>query len=365
MTVMKIFKTENIIKVSPEDTLSQAFSLLSSSHDSAFVIEGKDFLGVVNPHYSLIKKSYPFNTKVKNCMIHPPMIDINYSLKKVAHLMMDSKIHYLPVFCENKFYAIITARRILTYIKDTPELDVKVSDYLKRKKPLVSVYEDDQLVKAISLFKKYHISKLIVISKDFKLKGIMAYFDIISHLISPQEKTNYGGNEKYRASLMKRYVKNFMKTQVITLSPEDKMSKAAELILEKQIGSVIIIDREKHPIGIVTTKDLLSLYVGNRTFPKIELVANSLSRNSLILAKAFTRQIGNQLGKIRDVSKAKFIIKEKQGSGVFKTMLSIFKKDNSIKVIKEEGKNLDQVLQDVKGKVRNSPLRLKKQDIIK
>lgn len=351
---MKIYKTENIIKVVPEDTLSHAFSLLSSSHDSAFVVDGKDFLGVVNPHYSLIKKSYPFNTKVKNCMIHPPMIDINYSLKKVAHLMMDSKIHYLPVFSENKFYAIITARRILTHIKDSPELNIKISDFLKRKKPLVSIYEDDFLAKAISLFKKYHVSKLIVISKDFKLKGILAYFDIISHLISPQEKTTYGGNEKYKASLMKRYVKNFMKTQVMILSPEDKVSKAAEMILEKQIGSVIIIDSEKHPIGIITTRDLLSLYVGNTAFPKIELVAKSLSRNSLNIVKGFTRQIGHQLGKIRNVSKAKLFIKEKQGNGVFKTILSIFNKDNSVKVIKEEGKNLDKILQEVKVKVKNS-----------
>jgi len=356
MTVMKIFKTENVIKVSPEDTLSHAFSLLSSSHDSAFVIDGKDFLGVVNPYYSLIKKSYPFNTKAKNCLVHPPLIDINYSIKKVAHLMMDSKIHYLPVFSENKFHAIITARRILMYIKEVPELNIKIGDYLKRKKPLVSIYEDDLLVKAISLFKKYRVSKLIVISKDFKLKGLLAYFDIISHLISPKDKTNYSGNEKYNTSLVKRYVKNFMKIQVITMSPEDKMSKVAEMILERQIGSVIIVDSEKHPIGIITTKDLLSLYVGNRTFPKIELVAKSLSRNSLNLVKSFIRRVGNQLGKAKDVSKAKLTVKEKQGGGVFKTDLLIFNKDNSVKVIKEEGKDLDKILKDVKGKVKNKKI---------
>ncbi len=350
MIIRKIYKSDNIIKVSPEDTLSHAFSLLSSSHDSAFIVEKNNFLGVVNPYYCLIKKSYPFNTKVKNCLVHPPIIDIDYPIKKVAQMMIDSKIHYLPVFEKEKFYAIITARRILSSIKNLEELNVRATDIIKKKRGLVCVYEDDLLSKAINLFKKNRVSKLIVISKDFKLKGILAYFDIISYLIAPQEKTNYGGNEKNKNWMSKKFVKNFIKTQVYTISPEDKISKAADIILDKQIGSVIVVDRDRHPVGIITTKDLLSLYIGKRSFPKIQLVAKNLSKKSVYLVKNFVNIIAGKLSKTRDVVSAKILVKEKKGAGVFSTIFSIFKKNNQVKVIKEEGKNLDKILKEVKNK---------------
>src|SRR3989304_5301439 len=117
MTLDIICKKENIIKVSPDDTLSKTLTFFSSSSDAAFVFDQKqNFLGVINPYYCIIKKSYPANTKVKHCLIHPPRVDINASLKKVAHLMLDTKIYFLPVFKDDKFFAIISARRIISAI---------------------------------------------------------------------------------------------------------------------------------------------------------------------------------------------------------------------------------------------------------
>lgn len=350
MTVMKIHKTTNIIKVGPEDTLSQAFSLLSSTHDSAFVVDGSNFLGVVNPYYSLIKKSYPFNTKAKNCITHPPIIDINYPLKKVAQVMTESKIHYLPVFSNGQFCAIITARRILKSIKDIEELDIKISEVLRKKRPIITVYEDDMLAKAISIFKKNKISKLIVISKEFKLKGILAYFDIISHLITPKERVNYGINEKGKNFITKKSVKNFYKPQVYTIGLDDRLAKAAQIILDKKVGSVIVVDQDKHPVGIITTKDILNQFIGKKNFIKVELVAKNLSKSSMELTKRFISQIKGKLGKLKDVIKAKVLVREKQGNGVYKTVLAVFKKNNQIKIIKEEGKNLDKILKEVKDK---------------
>ncbi|MCS6956757.1 MAG: hypothetical protein NZM02_02870, partial [Patescibacteria group bacterium] len=37
--------------------------------------------------------------------------------------------------------------------------------------------------------------------------------------------------------------------------------KAVNLILDKKIGSVVVIDKERKPINIITTRDLLVYYI--------------------------------------------------------------------------------------------------------
>jgi len=56
-------------------------------------------------------------------------------------------------------------------------------------------------------------------------------------------------------------VKNFAKTYVIVLTINNLLTEVINLILEKKIGSVIVVDQEKKPIGIITTRDLLQFFI--------------------------------------------------------------------------------------------------------
>ena len=112
-----IIKTDRIIKLSSDETLLHAVSQMKTSHDAAFVFDENDkFLGVVNPYYSLIKSSYPGNSKVIHCLFHPPKLHIDLPISKVAGLFIESKIHYLPIFNDRDiFLGIISARHLLSY----------------------------------------------------------------------------------------------------------------------------------------------------------------------------------------------------------------------------------------------------------
>jgi len=264
LNLSSIIKTTNIIKINPEDILSHALAQMATSHDAAFVFDKDNkFHGIINPYYCLIKSSYPSNTKVKHCLNHPPRIYIDFSLEKVAQFFVESKIHYLPVFDrQEKFLGIISARRLLFNLKDKPILNVKINDILKEKnKPIVAVYENDSVSKAVSLFKSTKYSKLIVINGDLKLRGILSYYDLISFMITSRKSNKKGDRKSNKVHYLNHQVKNFVKTSVLTLSKENTLSQAARLIIDKKIGSVIIIDEERHPIGVITTKDLLRLFI--------------------------------------------------------------------------------------------------------
>ena len=287
-----IIKTEGIIKLSPEDSLSHALAKMRTSHDAAFIFDDKNqILGVINPYYALIKSSYPGNAKVKHCMYHPPKVNINFSLEKVAEQFIESKIHYLPVFDENeKFLGIISARRLLSHYLNSPIFSLPISELLKMKnKPLSTIYEDDSVSTAINIFKKTRFSKLIVINKDLKLKGILSYYDLIAYLIEPRDSQGRGEREGNHTGFYHLKIKNFAKIYTLTLSTNDKAGKALELILHKKIGSIVVVDKEGHPIGIITTKDFLKLLIKSGNGKKIQFISKNLADQSRQIIGGFLK----------------------------------------------------------------------------
>jgi len=269
MSLADILKTEKIIKVDEDEVLSSVLNKLGSSHDAAFVFSKKNkYLGVINPYYCLIKSSYPANAKVKHCLFHPPKVYLDTSLVKIASLMIESKVHYLPVFLDKnkeEFVGIISARRLLSYFKNLDLFKVKIAEVLKNKKPLVTIEENESIGKAINLFRKTHYSKLIVVNGGGKLKGVLSYFDLIAYLALPKTKEAAGDKKGEKISFLNLPVKNFTKTYVIILKKDNFLSDVINLILEKKIGSVIVVDDKKKPIGIITTRDLLQFFIQKRT----------------------------------------------------------------------------------------------------
>lgn len=273
MRLLNILKENDIIKVSPEDHLSKVLGKLSTSHDAAFVFNDEDkYLGIVSPYFTMIKSSLPANTKVQHCLTHTARVYLNYPLSKVCELFIQSKIHYLPVFEEkDKFLGIISARRILSYFKDLPIFKVPVEKIInKRWQGLVTVFEDDTITQAIHLFKTKKISKLIVINHDKKLKGVLSYYDLIKLMISPKYSSHHSERVSEKISFYNYRVKNFAKNYVLTLTKERHLIEVINLIVKKKIGSVIIIDKERRPLGIITTRDILRFYIDNEKYAFIK-----------------------------------------------------------------------------------------------
>ncbi len=350
--VKPFHKTENIIKAHPEDTLTSVLSLLSSSHDAAFVFDDKTFIGVVNPYYCLFQKSFAPTTKVKNCCIMPPRLNLNDTVERAAKLMMDSRIHYLPVFDRENFMAIISARRIITNILESPKLDITVGEYLKTVQPVITIQEDESISKAINLFKEHKISKLVVISPYKKLVGILALYDLLDYMSIPRERQQYASRAGNKSAFVDTPIKKFYKKNVLTIQPARSLRDAGKMIIDKQIGSVIVIDKKNIPLGIITSKNLLSLYIGKPQGSFIHIYTRHLSNASRTIVNIFSKRLVNMLGKREDVDEAVVTITEKKQGGVFEGVLQVIRKGKRL-VIREEGKNLIELLRSLKQRGKN------------
>ncbi|MBI5127005.1 CBS domain-containing protein [Candidatus Roizmanbacteria bacterium] len=281
MRLLNILKETNIIKVSPDSSLSSVLSKLSTSHDAGFVFDDKEkFLGLISPYYSAIKSSHPGNAKVINCLTHPPKIYLNYPIAKVCELFIQSKIHYLPVFNqEENFLGIISVRRVLSHFKNLPIFKTKIEEIVKNRwRPLVTIRQDANINDALHLFKTRKFSKLVVVDYQGKLKGVLSYYDIVNFIIGPKSKEGRGERVGNKERFYNLQVKTFAKSYVLTLGKERLLTDAIDTIISKKIGSVIVVDKDRLPIDIVTSRDLLQFYINKEKGGFFKQVSSSIGK---------------------------------------------------------------------------------------
>lgn len=346
-------KTENIIKISPEDSLSSALSKLSSSHDAAFVFEDDGhYIGVINPYYTVIKSSLPGTTKVENCLFHPPRILINDSIERIAQQMTESKIHYLPVFDDQQnFVGITSGRRILREIQKLPLAKTSVLEVSEaRNGGVISIYDNDTINTAMNVFKDHKISKLLVIDKNMKLQGILSYYDLLPYLIASgrgknQEKSL---NIHEKNHFMNMKVKGYTKKTVLTVTPSTTVFEAINEMITRGMGSVIITDGESNPLGIVTTKDIFNLLKSNGIKKSTELTSKNVSTKNEEIINEFTQYVTEHTQRLSSIQSARVLVNEEKEGELFKISVYITPRKGNQIVIAKEGKNIHDMIKEVK-----------------
>jgi CBS domain-containing protein len=347
MNQRDIVKTDNIIRVQARDTLSSALARLTSSHDAAFVFTADDkYIGIINPYYTLIQTSYPGATKVEHCVFHPPRVNIEDDLARIAQLMTESKIHYLPIFDGGKdFIGITTAHRLLKEIRNMSVAKAKIIDVASAKNGgVVSVYEDDSIDHALRLFKEHKISKLIVMDRGLKLRGILSYYDLIPNMVAPGDRESKTDRKHFIALK----VKNFAKKTILTLLPNDTIAEAIDQILKHSMGSVVIVDRESHPVGIITTRDILNLLLPEKLRKPVEFTKKNLSLEHEKNMTDFVQYISKHIQKHKDIRSAKVIVEQEKNGVLFRVAVHILPEKGEVQVHEKESKDLEKIIKELK-----------------
>jgi CBS domain-containing protein len=54
-----------------------------------------------------------------------------------------------------------------------------------------------------------------------------------------------------------------MKQKVVSIFPEATIREAAELLIQKHVGTLVVVNEEKHLLGLIQMRDLISLAIPN------------------------------------------------------------------------------------------------------
>ncbi|MFA6005978.1 MAG: CBS domain-containing protein [Patescibacteria group bacterium] len=264
-TAATILKQDGVIYAQAENTIGEVSGKFKSSHDAAFIVdENQKLLGSVTPHHLFIKRTYPVSTKLKNCLFHPSKISLDTPLEEVARLMLESKVHYLPVVDDTgTMVGIVTARRLLRTALGFTSSKHSVSEIVAKKAYLETVNETSSLEEAIRYFERSKRMKLVVVNKANHLVGVLPFFDLIPLLMQPKDRKEKSGfyDAKKDNSLFKKYrVTNFMKKETIQVTLTTTFQTVINNILDRSIGSIMVMKDKFSPENIITTSDLLRYF---------------------------------------------------------------------------------------------------------
>jgi len=117
-----------------------------------------------------------------------------------------------------------------------------VRDYMEMKKEKVD--PQDAVISAIELMVERDVGSVLVVDRDDRLVGIFTERDLLRHYLEAQSKFLY------------LTVEEVMTSPVISVSPTTPLAQALELMSEKDIRHVPVLDREGRVVGYLTWKNL-------------------------------------------------------------------------------------------------------------
>ena len=134
---------------------------------------------------------------------------------------------------------------------------MKVKDIMER--DVASLELNDELSLAEDIMKLGRIRHLPV-ADEGRLVGIISQRDLFKASLA----SAMGYGEKAKRAFMKAVVvKEVMVGEVITISPEAGIEEAGQLLLEKKIGCLPVIE-DGNLVGLVTETDILEHYVKSK-----------------------------------------------------------------------------------------------------
>lgn len=122
-------------------------------------------------------------------------------------------------------------------------------------KDVVTMERNQTLLDADDIMRLGRIRHLPVVDEEGALAGIVSQRDLFhSGLL---RALGYGTHAKQKA-LQLLVVKEAMKSDVATVTPEAPLAEAAKIMLERKIGCLVVVEG-KQVVGILTESDFVKL----------------------------------------------------------------------------------------------------------
>ena len=181
---------------------------------------------------------------VKSVMQKPLTINSRSTLLEARNMMLRYNISRVVVASNRRPLGILTekdiARFLYTSVPSRTLGEIRASEVMSRN--LVSIDGETDIRKSAKLMLENKISSLVVVDGKKNLTGIITKTDLVDAFVH-----NFTGEH---------LVNEFMTKRVFTVAPDEAIHMAIMLMSDNKISRVVVV-KDKHPVGIITTRDLL------------------------------------------------------------------------------------------------------------
>lgn len=272
MSIKEVIR-QDFVKVDRSETISELITALHKSDDSAALIFDDDkLLGVSTKDFLIRTRLDVSKAHAGKVLLRVPFLDGSEDLRETARLFYTSNSPILPVVKGKILKGVVKRIDIVKKLKDTWVGDMKAGDMPS--KEMVTLWPESTVGDAIAMMKEHKVSRLPVVDEKGRLAGIAGDSDIMEyHLhtqkrselraragkpaVSPRETKAFLGN---RTRAKDYLISNLASSEVITSCPEDELKYVISIMENQGFSSIVIVEKNK-PLGIITERDLLKLFL--------------------------------------------------------------------------------------------------------
>jgi len=141
----------------------------------------------------------------------------------------------------------------------------KVKDYLS--KGIMTCRKTDSLCFGLAMLNKNKISRLVVTDNDGKVLGVITYDTFLRN-------SNYFKNPSRNYLLPEgsgrgMTVGDIIGSELITVSSEDDLTKAANLMIEYKVSGIPVVDANDELKGVISATDIVTAYTQVETHRRL------------------------------------------------------------------------------------------------
>jgi len=152
------------------------------------------------------------------------------------------------------------------HIKSSMGSEIFVQDVMH--KDVISVLKFESIIHVAHILSEKNISGLPVVDKENKVIGMVTQADILSMVGIRREQTfkdllKHILGEPLPERKTGDIVGDIMASPVVTIKPGATIAEAAQMLDEKKIRRLAVVDDKKALIGIITRADILKAVIRN------------------------------------------------------------------------------------------------------
>lgn len=184
-------------------------------------------------------------------ILDPITIAPDQTIREALELMAKFRISGIPVTKQGKLVGILTNRDL----RFENRMDLKVAQVMT-KDNLITVPEGTTLEKAREILHEHRIEKLLVVDKQFQLKGLITIKDIEKRIQYPHACKDEHGRLRVAAA--------------VGVGPETE--ERVRLLVKAGVDMVVVDTAHGHAKSVLDTVKLIK-----RSHPRLELVAGNIA----------------------------------------------------------------------------------------
>ncbi|GEM_PF-4961792 len=142
-----------------------------------------------------------------------------------------------------------------------PTMDRQVRDVMTS--DVVATAGDATPYEVAQAMVQERIETLPVVDRDLKLVGIVSEDDLLSQVNFPHGKildglkALFGQGDRRLEKAMAQRVEDLMSREVCTVTPEDSLQRAAELMIARHVRVLPVVDAEGRLVGMLLRRHIL------------------------------------------------------------------------------------------------------------